>query len=605
MSSWAKLGNPELRALLAAFGQPTEGDKAALLRRLQSASLAEHVAAGAAAGAAGGGAAAAAPGARVRRRLEGDDDGGASAKRRRVEPPGNTPAAAAAAPAQPSPRSPSLCAEQRRAEEFLRTLGIHEGYLDRQHDRCYCIDCYPARYPDTIRNQGPTPYVVPRGWVRVGLADPRLLDPDLKVFDEWSVSFHGVRSAEVLKSILQERRMIIPGEKLLDGTTLKSARSAGRQNDGVIYTSQTVKYAGLKFYACPQTFRGGEMAASIVLQLRQNPRSIDAKQGETMGFERGRLGKGPWPGHLGQECPHVDLKTIEWKSSASGGAIPYGLLIRTYKHCSADGCRCDPGYASPLDVGARQPQHTQTETPRQPAPRGAQPARISRGMRCTAAHPREPHIVLRRNGRLSAACDGAIVTNGETVNVRSLSADGQLARVRAEGAHVGQVGWLRVAYLSPVHAQVAPAAAGDAAAAAADVVGRDPVEAPRLVHSLGEYSVCPANGKCAPAPVSTDGGAPTKVTFTSTAQERLQLCFLDSSAVLHPLAYIAPRGKVRQRTFVGHTFVLRRSGFGGETIAWYRPTRTPTLQGAQHGVTIFRHGPAQDAWRLVISTMPD
>jgi len=227
---------------------------------------------------------------------------------------------------------------------------------------------------------------------------------------------------------------------------------------------------------------------------------------------------------------------------------------------------------------------------------------ISRGTRCTAAHPREPHIVLRRNGRLSAACDGAIVTNGETVFVCWLSADGQLARVRAEGAHVGQVGWLRAAYLSPVHAQVAPAAAAAAAAAA---VRRDPVEAPRLVHSLGEYSTRTANGECAPAPVSTDGGAATKVTFTSTAQERLQLCFLDSSAVLHPLAYIAPRGKVRQRTFVGHTFVLRRSGPTEETIAWYRPTRTPTLQGAQHGVTISRHGPAQDAWRLVVSTMPD
>ena len=51
----------------------------------------------------------------------------------------------------------------------------------------------PNIRPKTIL-AGPTPYVVPRGWVRVGLADPRLQDPDMDVFNKWSASFHAVAS---------------------------------------------------------------------------------------------------------------------------------------------------------------------------------------------------------------------------------------------------------------------------------------------------------------------------------------------------------------------------------------------------------------------------
>ena len=106
---------------------------------------------------------------------------------------------------------------RRDAEAFVDSLGIHSGYFDRQHDRCYCLECCPAAWPDKITNQGPTPYVIPRGWVRIGLADNRLLDRTLKVFAEWSVSFHGVKSVAALRSILQERRLMTPGETLMDG----------------------------------------------------------------------------------------------------------------------------------------------------------------------------------------------------------------------------------------------------------------------------------------------------------------------------------------------------------------------------------------------------
>ena len=118
---------------------------------------------------------------------------------------------------------------------------------------------------------------------------------------------------------------------------LHSAKCAGRQ-DRVIYTSPTVKYAGLKFYAEPQPFGDAGLSASMVLQCRQQPNSFQA-QGETMGFHR------KWPGHLQRECPHVDLQTVEWTTDANASAIPYGVLIRTFDQ---DG---DKEYSSPVDQG--------------------------------------------------------------------------------------------------------------------------------------------------------------------------------------------------------------------------------------------------------------
>ena len=102
-----------------------------------------------------------------------------------------------------------------------------------------------------VRPIGPgLDYVIPRGWYRFGLkvSDRARL---LRVFEKWCVTYHGTK-AHVLSSILtQEGRLMKPGETLLDGTRLPSANSAGRQDDDVVYTSQTPRYAGLKLYAQP------------------------------------------------------------------------------------------------------------------------------------------------------------------------------------------------------------------------------------------------------------------------------------------------------------------------------------------------------------------
>eukprot|EP01043_Picozoa_sp_COSAG02_P066014 COSAG02_NODE_10138_length_2013_cov_1.840648_1_plen_230_part_00 len=207
------------------------------------------------------------------------------------------------------------CHYQTQAREFLETLKLSKAYFEgetletTQHDRCYCHECYPKDWPNTIENEGPTAYVVPRGWVGFALQlPPRARDENLDVFRRWTVSFHGISSPQIVESVLQSGMLAKPGDMLLKPhprgqagcfaqgcCVLHSTKCAGRQ-DGVIYTSPTINYAGLKFYACPQKF-GPDLAASMAFQCVQQPGSFE-EQRETMAFERPHSGKGPWPSHL-------------------------------------------------------------------------------------------------------------------------------------------------------------------------------------------------------------------------------------------------------------------------------------------------------------------
>ena len=105
-------------------------------------------------------------------------------------------------------------------------------HLNPEYDRCYCVRCYKEEWPNTVSNEGPSPYVIPRGWVRFGLAlPPRALSSNLDIFNKWSVSFHGVKSEAVLASILDHGGLRKPGDELLDGNVLRSKKCAGRQDE--------------------------------------------------------------------------------------------------------------------------------------------------------------------------------------------------------------------------------------------------------------------------------------------------------------------------------------------------------------------------------------
>ena len=228
------------------------------------------------------------------------------------------------------------CRARRAARAFVeRHLQLDEAYLDPAADRCFCEECAGSETPKVVSDSGPTPFVVPRGWVQLGLA-PTPRAKAMSIESEWSASFHGVKSIPVLRSILNGGGLMKPGDTLLGGDVLHSEKCGARE-DSVFYTSPTVRYAGLKFYAEPQprsladptvvepfAHDGGQWAACIALQCRQRPGSFRA-QPETMGYSS------QWDRRdLAEIFEHVDLEGIEWLSSESPAAIPEALLIRPY-----------------------------------------------------------------------------------------------------------------------------------------------------------------------------------------------------------------------------------------------------------------------------------
>ena len=69
---------------------------------------------------------------------------------------------------------------------FFSTLGVHKAYLNRRFDRCYCRKCYAPSFSDTITDGSGKPYVVPRGFFRIGLTVPARAEA-LDIFNKWSV----------------------------------------------------------------------------------------------------------------------------------------------------------------------------------------------------------------------------------------------------------------------------------------------------------------------------------------------------------------------------------------------------------------------------------
>ena len=98
---------------------------------------------------------------------------------------------------------PEICTMHVQSLACLESLAIAPGYLKSDFNRCYCATCWTVH--NDVLDHGHSQYVIPKGWYRFGLQlPPRASDPELDIFNRWSVSFHGVKSKPVLKSILQQ-----------------------------------------------------------------------------------------------------------------------------------------------------------------------------------------------------------------------------------------------------------------------------------------------------------------------------------------------------------------------------------------------------------------
>lgn len=229
----------------------------------------------------------------------------------------------------------AACKEYGRAVRFIQEqLWDLEPFRDPTYDRCFCFKCYPLSQPDIIlpEDGAGTPYLVPRGWVGIGIAIP--MD---NIDFNWPTVYHGTQGDQAT-DILCHRHIGMPGDRLADGTLLRASHSFGRDED-VFYTSKTINYAGLQLYAAPMHWDMGEWATQVVLQCKQDlcGESILKFQQETMGFRR----QNAPPNYV---CDHVGLYSdtdgIEILSNRPEKCVPYRLLMRTFPgEASAGGAR--------------------------------------------------------------------------------------------------------------------------------------------------------------------------------------------------------------------------------------------------------------------------
>ena len=127
------------------------------------------------------------------------------------------------------PTQMDRCATAAACRAFLSSLQLDAAYFEPQYDRCYCADC-GSRIPALLEmnDEHREGYEVPHGWCGFGLQVPAR-GKALKAFERWAASYHGL-APRVLPSVLAEGQLLMPGDALLDGSTLpnRATRAADR-----------------------------------------------------------------------------------------------------------------------------------------------------------------------------------------------------------------------------------------------------------------------------------------------------------------------------------------------------------------------------------------
>jgi len=118
--------------------------------------------------------------------------------------------------------------------------------------------CYPANEPNTLRVVE-SDYVVRRGWAGFGLRVDPFRDEDL--WNTWIVVYHGTTKLAA-QSILTHCQLLLPGDRLLDGSNL-AIRPGHIPGKLQISTSSTIHYASLNVYSPTNSFISPKIRCSL------------------------------------------------------------------------------------------------------------------------------------------------------------------------------------------------------------------------------------------------------------------------------------------------------------------------------------------------------
>ncbi|CAF3522571.1 unnamed protein product [Rotaria sp. Silwood2] len=209
----------------------------------------------------------------------------------------------------------SPCKYKSLCVEYLKSLNWNEALFDRRFNRCYCSNCYPDSWNNTLVEAGSL-YVIPRHWCRFGLQVDKIRSDVDHIWHDWIVTYHGT-SAEAAHSIVAYRQFLIPGDKCIDGE--KIAIHPGHIKEQYhIYTSPTIAYSSIPCYCPSKQFRSkitnNLYNARIVIQCRQKPGTFQVQQ-ETIEAGNKRI------------CPIIPNSQVEIFTTFRASIVPYGLLI--------------------------------------------------------------------------------------------------------------------------------------------------------------------------------------------------------------------------------------------------------------------------------------
>lgn len=209
-------------------------------------------------------------------------------------------------------REPNLlpCLQLRDfAKEVLCSLNIDQAYMDSFADRCFCEHCEPQKV--WYRGEPQEKYVLPTGFYRYGIKlRDEYLHNKIKVHN-WNVAYHGTK-VNIVKSIVEHRRIMFPGDVLNDGTILRVRNGdIFSKNNPAVYLTPSIIYACCEYYARTFNFKGKNV--KIVIQCRLKPGSFK-KCHETIRAQK-------------TIDDNFSNNTIEWVTTDREAVVPYGLLI--------------------------------------------------------------------------------------------------------------------------------------------------------------------------------------------------------------------------------------------------------------------------------------
>jgi len=223
-------------------------------------------------------------------------------------------------------------------KQHLNDIYSSEHYFGK-FDYCFCINCHKKRKDKEVYNRGnpSRPYNLPIGWIRLALPITNQAKIDhYDIYKKWNVSFHGTKHASISSIVKSGFIFLKPGDYTVDGEQIafRSKTEHGicriegayeRKNEFTgkkemfdpesIFTSQTIKYAGLPQYATPKKlkYKGQKLLCQFAFQLRQ-------KNGD---YTIGQTTSGT------KDCdPNVSWKEYEYYTKNNFSIIVTGLLIK-------------------------------------------------------------------------------------------------------------------------------------------------------------------------------------------------------------------------------------------------------------------------------------